>query len=396
MFKKNNRHEVIMHELLTIQSTDFSKTSTYTVAPPFTYKEYSQIEIDRFMEQAACWELIIERRIHFVLPADWDDYSTYIKDISPDMLVIHNDTVVGIFYDSCFFSFNDTSTRSIYNSRPDHRNIGANFIGGVQYSIHYHPNSTTLYSDDKRVLNSVPKNYKGKFEIQSGTEEISNAAFYRCTELTEVRVPSSVKRIGHFAFGECVELKTIIIEDGVEVYGDSCFAGIKGPLTISEPATLLYNKGPNSSIISHYLISQNHPRLSSIDGVKFSKDGTTLLQYPQAREDEKYVVPDCTTQLGYAAFSHCPKLKELILSQNLIKIGPHSINYCRNLEIIYIPQSVEVVEWNYFRGCNKLKTLYIHKSNTSFDITNWKERASGSLEIEGNLFLDNLDIIRYE
>ena len=385
-----------MHELLTIQSTELLIPGVSPVAPTFTYKEYSQIELDHFMEQAACWKLIIERRIHFVLPADWDDYSTYIKDISPDMLVIHNNAVVGIFYDSCFFYFNDTSTHSIYNSNPDYRNIGANFIGGVQYSIHYHSDSTILYSDDKRILHSVPKNFKGKFEVPHGTEEISNAAFYRCSELTEVRVPKSVKRIGHFAFGECVNLKTIIIDDCVETYGDSCFMGIKGPITISEPATLLYNKGLDTSIISHYLVSPNHPKLSSIDGVKFSKDGTTLLWYPRAREDEKYIVPDCTTKLGYAAFSHCPNLKELILSQNLINIGQHSINYCRNLEFLYIPQSVETVEWNYFRGCNKLKKLYIHKSNTSFDITNWKERASGSLEIEDNLFLDNLDIVRYE
>lgn len=385
-----------MHELLTIQSTEFSKTSVFPVTPSFTYKEYSQIELDHFMKKAAHWELIIERHIHFVLSAEWDDESVYIKDISPDMLVIHNNAVVGIFYDSCFFNFNDTSTHSIYNHHPDHRNIGSGFIGGIQYSIHYHPDNAILYSDDKRVLHSVPKNFKGKFEVPYGTEEISNAAFYCCAELTEVHIPKSVRRIGHFAFGECVNLKTIIIDDGVKTYGDGCFTGIKGPLTISEPATILRDNGADASIVSHYLVSPNHPKFSSIDGVKFSKDGTTLLLYPRAREDEKYVVPDCTTQLSYAAFSYCKNLKELILSQNIINIDPQSINYCHNLEFLYIPQSVKTVKWNYFRGCNKLKTLYIHKSNTSFDITNWKEHATGFLEKENNLFLDNLNIIRYE
>lgn len=51
------------------------------------------------------------------------------------------------------------------------------------------------------------------FVVEEGTTQIANNVFYNCTNLTSVKIPSSVTRIGSYAFEGCTGLRAVYIDD---------------------------------------------------------------------------------------------------------------------------------------------------------------------------------------
>ena len=67
--------------------------------------------------------------------------------------------------------------------------------------------------------------------MPSTLNSIGMAAFYGCTSLRSVSIPSGTQSIGDEAFAGCSELKTITIPDSVTSIADDAFDGCDG-LTI--------------------------------------------------------------------------------------------------------------------------------------------------------------------
>ena len=63
-----------------------------------------------------------------------------------------------------------------------------------------------------------------KVTVESGVENITDYAFYKCIKLKEVNLPETVKTIGKQALYSCLSLENIIIPKSVSVIGESAFA----------------------------------------------------------------------------------------------------------------------------------------------------------------------------
>ena len=64
---------------------------------------------------------------------------------------------------------------------------------------------------------------------------IGNGAFYVCSELTGVKMPSSVASIGNYAFQECSSLASVTMSSGLTAIGESAFLDCASLLRVTIP-----------------------------------------------------------------------------------------------------------------------------------------------------------------
>ena len=108
--------------------------------------------------------------------------------------------------------------------------------------------------------------------------------------------------------------------------------------------------------IDAYEVPEDHPLYQAIDGVLFSKDGKTLLAYPNGRTDEHYDVPAGVEHIWPYAFG-TDYLKTISLPIGLKTIGNGAFSDCGRLQSIAIPLTVTEIGDYAFWGCVSLELV---------------------------------------
>lgn len=100
------------------------------------------------------------------------------------------------------------------------------------------------------------------------------------------------------------------------------------PKTVQIPdtATEVFYEYVGERSVSAFEVSPDHPTLTSVDGVLFSKDGTELISYPRNRggmqEGEVYRIPDGTKRISESAFYHCRWGLTVVVPDSVEEIHP--------------------------------------------------------------------------
>lgn len=80
-------------------------------------------------------------------------------------------------------------------------------------------------------------------------------------------------------------------------------------------------------------------------------------------------IPDSVTSIGDSAFSFCKSLNNITIPNSVTNIGEEAFYNCRNLTSITIPNSVKSIGRSTFEYCTKLTSITIPNSVKSID--NW-------------------------
>jgi C1A family cysteine protease/fibronectin type 3 domain-containing protein len=94
-----------------------------------------------------------------------------------------------------------------------------------------------LYSKDKTRLLSCPAG-KDSATIPFGVQTINYNAFYGCSRIASISIPSSVTFISSYAFCGCSGLKSVEIAHGLENIANEVFRGCSSLVSISLPASV--------------------------------------------------------------------------------------------------------------------------------------------------------------
>ncbi|MEE1064729.1 MAG: leucine-rich repeat domain-containing protein, partial [Acutalibacteraceae bacterium] len=215
------------------------------------------------------------------------------------------------------------------------------------------------------------------------TEIAANA--FRDSTVAEVKLPSGLKKIGMYAFFNCTLLTKIHLPDTLEVLEPYAFNKTRiERLNIPESLTHLE---PGSFGLCEYLtffeVDKDNPSYRNDEnGVIFSKDGTVLVEYPEAKPEETYIVPDGVKEIGDSAFSniYIKVLKNIVLPvgleiigdkaffgyyesinlpDSLKKIGALAFYSCR-FSSVEIPKGVELIGEKCFSSCSELTDVKIN------------------------------------
>jgi hypothetical protein len=244
------------------------------------------------------------------------------------------------------------------------------------------------------ISNSVKKIEKGAFYACSGltsitipnsVTDIGSSAFYACTGLTNITIPESVKRIESELFWGCTELKSVSLPESVTSIGSSAFFDCIALTSITIPAGV---KNIENSAFPERLekigVSEQNPNYSSVDGILFNKDKTTLICYPQAKKASSYSIPSQVTNIAQSAFSNCAELTSITIPDNVTSLENEVFYYCTGLTGITIPNNVTSIGKSVFFSCTGLRSITIPNNvatigdNAFYYCTGLKEIHVGS------------------
>lgn len=183
--------------------------------------------------------------------------------------------------------------------------------------------------------------------IHEGVGSMAHQAFSDCTSLTSIKIPSSLTDMTNIVFLGCKKLKEIIVDKG-----NTSFCSFDGALFSKDMGRLIYVPGgkttftlPNNDFDTCYytyhdcsklkklIVAQDHPRLCSLNGVLYSKDGTELVRFPMGNKTIE--IPSSVTTIGYGAFANCTRLSSIVIPSNVTEIGADAFQGCTSLTEIH-------------------------------------------------------------
>ena len=232
-----------------------------------------------------------------------------------------------------------------------------------------------------------------KIVISNTVKSIEELAFAKCSSLTSIVIPGSVKYLGGKAFCDCVKLESVKIENGLETIYDEAFADCQSLTSIDLPDTIIsvannafvrcnnlkYNKYCNCE----YLGNSQSPYLmlvraksKKITSCKISSQTKIICDeaFKECKGITEVKLPKGVISIGCEAFARCSNLTSVILPKGLLRIDSFAFDYSDKLTDIIVPKSVEYIGSCAFRDCG---TIYLEvnephpKWDRSWDYSNY-------------------------
>ena len=198
--------------------------------------------------------------------------------------------------------------------------------------------------NDDGICITKYKGDKSTVEIPNGVVRLESQAFKKCTFLTSITIPASVKSIWSDAFYECDNLKTIFYIGDV-----ASWCKISGLSNIMSNNRTLYIGG--KKVEGDLVIPDS---VTSIGSSAFK--GCTGLT--------SIVIPDSVTSIGDNAFYGCTGLTNVTIGNSVTSIGAGAFEGCTGLTSVIIPDSITSISGDAFRGCTGLTSVTIPDSVT--------------------------------
>ena len=186
----------------------------------------------------------------------------------------------------------------------------ARFVAGGDYYYYYY--SYVVYENVYR---------------HTSNDIIEECAFYGCSSLTSINIPSSVTSIGERAFCNCSSLTSVDIPSSVKSIGDVAFGCCSSLTSINIPSSVT-EIGWEAFLGCSSLTSVN--------------------------------IPSSVTEIGWGAFEDCSSLTSVNIPSSVTSIGMYAFLGCSSLTSVNIPSSVTSIGGSAFSGCSGLRSIYVY------------------------------------
>ena len=179
--------------------------------------------------------------------------------------------------------------------------------------------------------------------------EIADSAFYHCSQLRSITIPSAVKSIGKMAFSGCTQLAEVKYEGNVSniaLIGDLAFAYCKSLATITLPNTVT-TLGMGAFLECEALATINVPAVVRGDGGVVVSGVTTLpdMVFMGCESLATVTGGEGIEVIGDYAFRGCAKLTSMTLPASLTKIGDYGFSGCTSFAVPTLGDGVTVGEF---------------------------------------------------
>ncbi|MDR0983950.1 MAG: leucine-rich repeat protein [Ruminococcus sp.] len=236
-----------------------------------------------------------------------------------------------------------------------------------------------LYTKDKTKLLSVPPGYPAtEFTTPENVTEIGMQACLLNQNIVYFETSDNLVTIGNSAFSSSVSLEEIYISKSVVNIGTNVFG----------------------KCYKLYFIDTNrkNPEFSSLLGVLYNKDYTSLIQFPVGNETDEYEIVNGCTEISVNAFNGAVNLKkvnipesvtlidtsafdgsgitEIDVPDSVTEIGITAFANCSELVRVHIPDAITELSDSLFMGCTSLEEVNLPSKITEIPIATFYMCAS--------------------
>lgn len=217
------------------------------------------------------------------------------------------------------------------------------------------------------------------FEDACHVTEIGEGAFFDCTGLESFTIPASMKTVGVQAF-RASGLREVSFADGGGdlTFGTDVFYNCINLTTFNLPANVTQLPSVFSGCVSlqYVNVDKGNQNYTSVDGVVYSKDISTLLFFPQARGGE-IVLPDELVKISEGVFAGNSALTKITIGANVQEIGARAFRDCTNLQtIVFTEGGKQLAIGEYaFDGCVLVRTLKLPAHTKSIGANAFSEMS---------------------
>ena len=289
----------------------------------------------------------------------------------------------------------------------------------------YSSENGVLFNKDKTTLIACPAGKSGAYTIPNSVKTINSQAFVLCSSLTSIHIPSSVNDIRNVNFSSCTSLMSISVdadnpnyssEDGVLYNKDktTIYDIPEGKSTYTFPSSITQissstfpsNNNLTSIIIPSWVtsisqsafgsnlsiitVADDNNYFSSENGVLFNKNKTTLIACTPEKTGE-YTIPNSVTTIESYAFDGCSSLTSINIPNSVNSVGenafrgtilengqPNGVIYIGNVLYGYkgtmpanttidVRQGITTINGNVFKNCTGLISITIPNSVKAID-----------------------------
>ena len=181
--------------------------------------------------------------------------------------------------------------------------------------------------------------------IEPGVTKIGSHAFFMCNNLESVSIPEGVTTIEDRAFWQ-TSLKNITIPASVTQIGS----------TIKEVFYQCYD-------LESITVANGNTAYRSVDGVLYTADGTTLIQYPQNKADTSYKMIDEATKIDFLAFNYTQNLQTIDFN-NVTEFADKAVYGNQALQEIVLKNAASLGN-QAFSGNREVTSVLLEKAPTT-------------------------------
>ena len=229
-------------------------------------------------------------------------------------------------------------------------------LGNGAFSGATNITKVVIPSSIKKIAKNSFLKCTGLTAVELGSvEEINEAAFADCTGLTSVKIPKTLKSgptiIDEYVFKNCTNLTTITLEDGLEVIPTRVLAGtniteIKIPSSVKTIDSQAFYSCKSLKKVD----------LGSVENIKTAAfancTGLTSIKIPKTLKSGPTIIDEYV-------FKNCTNLTTITLEDGL-EVIPTRVLAGTNITEIKIPSSVKKIEQDAFSNCKGLTKIEIY------------------------------------
>lgn len=270
--------------------------------------------------------------------------------------------------------------------------------------------------------------------VSEGITEIDINAFNNCEEVETLSLPTTLKKIGDAAFTDFYLIEEVILPENLESIGYLGLAGFTSmkKLVLPESLTTIGHGAFAASFeleeitipknvksiglgiffqcakLKNIIVDEDNPYYSSVDGILYNKDQTSLIYYPEGKKEvthtvsenienieesaftnnetlEEVIIPESVSVIGSGAFENCTSLTNVVIEDGSasgistyalsravdtgISINDSAFKGCTSLETVVIPKNVSYIGSGAFYGCSKLNKIIILNDNCEITVS---------------------------